>query len=808
MSLSSSSPVLLAATSPLPSTAEGASGKGAVLGPASLSLSEDDILALTGEETLDDVKELEVIFNSVQNLGGALKKCTRLRAITLIDTNLKSVSMSATRPVGYTNSLLSLSLTRQDLSSMGELFLPNLKELMLNHNKIARIENLDGCPKLQRLWLCHNKIKVIENLHPLGDLRELWLQCNEIRVVSGLDHTGALRTLNLAGNKISDFKDLQRLGSLPNLKDLRLQDDVFGSCPVARSEGYRNFVLCVAKQLLSLDGVELNLGDRRAAEDEYMQRVLDFNDEIDMLRREHEDHLLAIEARQKRNVGHSDTLQKELMVAFRELDDVVTKGRASIVAEQQRQLAVRSSNASRLKKRIAKCRDDYATIIEQRIQEEQRLLQEEEAAFETVKREAKWELEESLLLSELKFAPSSGKENIHSVAVQTIKGDNVSSHSAEMRNLAIQISSVQTRVVDVSAVRIAPSSLAPEETATNTNVVSLFSKTCRCLRLHSASKIANAYLFKQHKMRLGELAKSDMLLRRDGGGITAEKLFVCVTAPKHVKELLTSGFKDWQRSRPGDDEGILLFSDPRLAVCAAKYREGQEHASGGNGYPNRHRIVCCHVTLGRVRPLRVTSSTPLLDPSALLSLIPPDEIAAQIAYSFPDEDNAGEISGSIYAVRRSFSSVILPENYMVLCEDDSKSQDESKDSFSWRDMIDTSPTASQGIQLILKKSTSALGSFDAAQNFDDMGKHMAMLSGDAEAKLIALEKRALNEFKQYQNRVLTELDPVEADKIENEEREVRRLEGILKALRGQIDDEKANQERILHEFQGSGHKRR
>ena len=76
----------------------------------------------------------------------------------------------------------------------------------------------------------------------------------------------------------------------------------------------------------TLDAKPVQVGDRKAAEDEYMQLVLEFNDQIDVLRREHEAKMLAIEARQKRNEGHAETLQKELIVAFNELEKVVDGG--------------------------------------------------------------------------------------------------------------------------------------------------------------------------------------------------------------------------------------------------------------------------------------------------------------------------------------------------------------------------------------------------------------------------------------------------------------------------------------------------
>jgi hypothetical protein len=77
-------------------------------------------------------------------------------------------------PVGH--SLMRLVITEQKISRMENLYLPNLRDLLLHCNEIVRIEGLDRCPKLQRLWLFSNRIAKIENLEGVPDLRELWLQ--------------------------------------------------------------------------------------------------------------------------------------------------------------------------------------------------------------------------------------------------------------------------------------------------------------------------------------------------------------------------------------------------------------------------------------------------------------------------------------------------------------------------------------------------------------------------------------------------------------------------------------------------------
>ena len=48
----------------------------------------------------------------------------------------------------------------------------------------------------------------------------------------------------------------------PALRDLALEDDHFGRCPIVKAEGYRNFVLCALKQVRVLDGAEIAGRDR------------------------------------------------------------------------------------------------------------------------------------------------------------------------------------------------------------------------------------------------------------------------------------------------------------------------------------------------------------------------------------------------------------------------------------------------------------------------------------------------------------------------------------------------------------------
>ena len=61
-------------------------GRDAVAG----QLSADLIKELTGEDDLELIEDIEVIFNEVQYIGG-LERCANLRSLTLIDTRLQCI---------------------------------------------------------------------------------------------------------------------------------------------------------------------------------------------------------------------------------------------------------------------------------------------------------------------------------------------------------------------------------------------------------------------------------------------------------------------------------------------------------------------------------------------------------------------------------------------------------------------------------------------------------------------------------------------------------------------------------------------
>jgi protein phosphatase 1 regulatory subunit 7 len=186
-------------------------------------LSEDDIVATTGEQVLENIEEIEVLFSNCVEIA-SLERCRSLRKLAMIDNGLQRISNL--KPVGMT--LTSLCLCDQMLTRMENLDLPVLTELMLHRNKLTEISGLDRCPRLRKLWLFQNKITSLSGLQAVPELEECWVQANRVTSLAGIEHCRALVDLGLAGNPVADFVELKRLEDLPDLHSLSLSDIHFG----------------------------------------------------------------------------------------------------------------------------------------------------------------------------------------------------------------------------------------------------------------------------------------------------------------------------------------------------------------------------------------------------------------------------------------------------------------------------------------------------------------------------------------------------------------------------------------------------
>ncbi len=80
---------------------------------------------------------------------------------------------------------------------------PDLLDLDLNHERIGRIENLDGLRRVETVCLRWNLIKRVENLDCLADtLTELDLYDNQIAELENLGSLVNLTSLDVSFNRI------------------------------------------------------------------------------------------------------------------------------------------------------------------------------------------------------------------------------------------------------------------------------------------------------------------------------------------------------------------------------------------------------------------------------------------------------------------------------------------------------------------------------------------------------------------------------------------------------------------------------
>jgi protein TilB len=170
--------------------------------------------------------------------------------------------------------LLDEKLIRQK-SEHHDGLLSELEEIALHQLDIIRIENIGTlCRNIRILLLQNNKISRIENIHRLKELEYLNLGMNEIHVIENLRGCESLRKLDLMLNliRLDRFEEsISNLAGNYNLEDLYLMGN-----PVAVNwTGYRQYVIGRLPSLKQLDGQLITPSERQEVVDRLPSLVLD-----------------------------------------------------------------------------------------------------------------------------------------------------------------------------------------------------------------------------------------------------------------------------------------------------------------------------------------------------------------------------------------------------------------------------------------------------------------------------------------------------------------------------------------------------
>jgi Leucine-rich repeat (LRR) protein len=88
--------------------------------------------------------------------------------------------------------------------------LKQLKALILNHNNLLEIENIEPLLQLNTLVISHNKIDTVPRLSSLAELTKLSAAHNQLTQVPDLSHNVLLKELRLNDNKIIEIPETLR----------------------------------------------------------------------------------------------------------------------------------------------------------------------------------------------------------------------------------------------------------------------------------------------------------------------------------------------------------------------------------------------------------------------------------------------------------------------------------------------------------------------------------------------------------------------------------------------------------------------
>lgn len=122
-------------------------------------------------------------------------------------------------------SLIEIDLSNNNLTEIDNSIklAPNLKSLVLNHNKLSSISNLTSLLHLTHLSVSYNLISICDHLHTkLGNILSLDLSQNSISSLEGVSKLYSLECLDVSCNNVSCFDDISCIGSLPCLENLIL----------------------------------------------------------------------------------------------------------------------------------------------------------------------------------------------------------------------------------------------------------------------------------------------------------------------------------------------------------------------------------------------------------------------------------------------------------------------------------------------------------------------------------------------------------------------------------------------------------
>lgn len=261
-------------------------------------LSIESLIEACGEDHLDDITELEILFTSCTEID-SLQYCSSLTRLSMINNGL--IVISNLYPVQET--LKYLCLCDQQITRMENLHLPQLEKLYLYNNQIEEIRGLEHCTNLKILWLNQNQIRSISGLERCMYLEELQLHSNQIVNLNGIEAVrGSLSILGLADNLIATFDEIDKLQSMVALSEITFYDIHYGACPIYEQEGFREYTVLSLPNLQSLDGIRITPARVAAAQQTMEVHTNNMQIQLDKINAQYALDVTAVQVREKSEI--------------------------------------------------------------------------------------------------------------------------------------------------------------------------------------------------------------------------------------------------------------------------------------------------------------------------------------------------------------------------------------------------------------------------------------------------------------------------------------------------------------------------
>lgn len=227
-------------------------------GTYSIDVTHNNIVSLTGLQSLSDVQSFRMSLNHLRVIKGG--DFEPFPSLVSLDLSMNSISKIYKHGFRGLSNLKSVSLNGNNIKEIGLIFrnTPALNSLRLGNNKIETVEedNFQKNSMIKMLDLNHNKIQTIHGnaFKNLDMLRYLILSNNPISILSDLTFTSTMLSL-------ADFSSCQ-LESVPRTMPPSLTDFRLGSNKI-RSINVDDFQNITRLNLITLNDNDISFVEHR-----------------------------------------------------------------------------------------------------------------------------------------------------------------------------------------------------------------------------------------------------------------------------------------------------------------------------------------------------------------------------------------------------------------------------------------------------------------------------------------------------------------------------------------------------------------